>query len=167
MTQPPTDPSAPDDLPDSPAASATNDALPPPTSQPFGSYQPSPPGPPPPPPTSPYAPPASSHYPPAPPQYIPVVAYAPPAPAPLPTGLATTSMVLGIVGLPFALFCGIGVILSIAAFATGMVAVRQSNAGQAGGKGMAIAGIVTGAIGIGALLLMVLFFGISLVGSSS
>ena len=62
-------------------------------------------------------------------------------------GLAVASMVLGIVGVFFFIFFGI---VSILAFVFGWVAIGQINrsGGRQGGKGMAVAGVVLGAIEI-------------------
>lgn len=64
----------------------------------------------------------------------------------LPQGLATTSMVLGVVGLVLLLWIGVWS-LSILAFILGMVAFRRAKAGRAGGRRRAIVGIVTGGYG--------------------
>ena len=72
-------------------------------------------------------------------------------------GLAVASLVLGIVGL---LLFGIFMIPNILAVIFGFVAISQINrapAGTMGGKGMAIAGIVTGFVGIAFFILVVAF----------
>ena len=66
------------------------------------------------------------------------------APAPRTNGLAIASMVLGIVWL-----WGIG---SILALIFGLVSMKQIKERGDGGKGMAIAGIVLGAIGVLSLI---------------
>ncbi|MGB7982889.1 MAG: DUF4190 domain-containing protein [Candidatus Nanopelagicales bacterium] len=66
--------------------------------------------------------------------------------ADLPKGLATASMVLGIMGLVLLLWIGVWS-FSILAFVLGMVAYRRAKAGRAGGQRRAIVGIVTGGIG--------------------
>lgn len=73
--------------------------------------------------------------------------------------LAVVSMVMGIVSVPFSVFCCmIGMPLALAAVVCGIIALVQlSNAPGQGGKGMAVAAIVLGAI---ALLLPFLFFGL-------
>ncbi len=71
-----------------------------------------------------------------PPPYVPtqqVVA----APASQDTGLATASMVMGIVS-----FVGFGFLLGIPAIITGAISIKQKR----GGHGMGLAGIITGAI---------------------
>lgn len=66
----------------------------------------------------------------------------PPLQTPQTNGLATTSLVLGIVG---PLFCGVG---SVVALVLGVVALRQIDASQGWqtGRGQAVAGIVLGGI---------------------
>lgn len=67
-----------------------------------------------------------------------------------PRGLSTTSMVLGIVGL-LGFFFG-GGLLSIGAVVFGHIGLRKEPAG----RGMAIAGIATGYVGIGVGILLFL-----------
>jgi len=75
------------------------------------------------------------------------------APAPKPNGLAIASLVLGILWIYW--------IGSILALVFGMVGKSQidKSGGMQSGRGMAIAGIVLGWVGVGFLLLFVLFFG--------
>ena len=86
----------------------------------------------------------------------PTGSYVPPgggAPArPLPTGMAVASLVLGVLGILTAFFL-IGGLLGLIALILGLVALGKIKRGEAGGRGMAIAGIVTGAI---ALLLSII-----------
>ncbi len=72
-----------------------------------------------------------------------------------PISLAASSLVLGIVGLALSLFCYVGVILSIPAIVTGVMALRRVDAGTGGGRGLAIAGIVTGAIAVAGFLTLI------------
>ncbi|THV24287.1 DUF4190 domain-containing protein [Glycomyces paridis] len=83
----------------------------------------------------------------------PAPGYPPPygaAPGPygpqLPKGLSVASMVLGIIAV--ALFCVpfVNFVCGILAAVMGGVAIKKVNAGQAGGKGMAITGLVLGII---------------------
>lgn len=76
---------------------------------------------------------------------------------PLPQGMAVTSMVLGIVSIPM-LYCCVGVILGIMAMIFGFIAINQVNRGEARGKGMALAGIILGAVAILLTLLMILLY---------
>jgi hypothetical protein len=83
------------------------------------------------------------------------------------TGMATTALVLGIVSLPMLIFFGLGALLGIAAVVVGIIAVRRTNRGEASGRGMAIGGIVTGAISVvlGILIVIALFaFGFGFAG---
>ena len=66
-------------------------------------------------------------------------------------GMATASLVLGIVGLPA--FCT--VVVPLLAVVFGAVAVRQTSENRQGGRGMAIAGIVCGSVGL--LMSMMLY----------
>src|SRR6266481_1545552 len=62
-------------------------------------------------------------------------------------GLAVAALVLGIVGVvTFWIF--LGGLLGIVALVLGIVAIRKSRTGQAGGQGMAIAGTVLGGVAI-------------------
>ncbi len=79
---------------------------------------------------------------------------------PIPTsGMAVTSMVLGIIGL--ALFCVwfIAVICDVLAIIFGAVALQQTKAGKAGGQGMAIAGIVCGIVSLAGVVIYMAFWG--------
>ncbi|MFD4757824.1 DUF4190 domain-containing protein [Streptomyces sp. NPDC058439] len=73
----------------------------------------------------------------------PPAGYGYPGGAPLPSGKATASMVLGIVGLLL-----IPIIPPIIALCLGVSARRMADRGEGGGRGMATAGMVMGIIGI-------------------
>ncbi|MFD7616493.1 DUF4190 domain-containing protein [Streptomyces sp. NPDC059802] len=73
----------------------------------------------------------------------PPAGYGYPGGAPLPSGKATASMVLGILGLLL-----IPIILPIIALCLGISAKRMADRGQGGGRGQAVAGIVMGSVGI-------------------
>lgn len=93
--------------------------------------------------------------------------YGAPSGGPPPTsGLAIASMVLGIVSVVFGCcWCTYGVISipsGIAACIMGFIALNQINSGAASGKGMAIAGLVCGGIGV---VLAILFFVLVMVGA--
>jgi Domain of unknown function (DUF4190) len=106
----------------------------------------------PPPPTSVYPTPQPG-FPPN-PAYTPYQSYGYPYPYPtmpvppqmLPKGMAITGMVLGIVGLVTSLFYG-GV-LGVIGLVFSIIALRAARRGQAGGRGMAIAGLVTSILAI-------------------
>lgn len=158
---------------------------PPPPSYPSGpTYPPSSPGGYPPSPPS-YGPPGTEPYGAATPEYpsIPYPAPAPPppsypgagypgyagAPAPVPpidpyysspssinNGLAIASLATSIAGVPLLFACLIGVPLAIAAIVMGIVALNQIKQTQQQGRGMAIAGIVIGAVTLAIPLLIYL-----------
>ena len=99
-------------------------------------------------PADPYAASAAAPPPAAPPPYSP---YAQPAAygqgyglTPQPTGLSVASMVLGIVGVVGSLFYGLGLFPSIAAVITGHLGRKR----QPWAKGMSLAGLIMGYIGI-------------------
>ncbi|WP_426183334.1 DUF4190 domain-containing protein [Microbacterium sp. TWP3-1-2b2] len=77
--------------------------------------------------------------------------------APLPTsGLAVASLVTGIAGivLSFAVF---PLLASLAAIVTGHMALKQTRQGSGiGGRGMAIAGLILGYVGVAILALIVI-----------
>ena len=64
-----------------------------------------------------------------------------------PKSLAITGMVLGIVGLCTSIFY-IGGLVGIVGLIFSIIALRKAGRGLAGGKGMAIAGLVTSILGI-------------------
>ncbi|MET9918371.1 DUF4190 domain-containing protein [Streptomyces sp. NPDC006435] len=73
----------------------------------------------------------------------PPAGYGYPVAAQLPSGKATASMVLGILGLVL-----IPIILPIIALCLGISAKRMADRGEGGGRGQAVAGIVMGIIGV-------------------
>ncbi|MEX0835750.1 MAG: DUF4190 domain-containing protein [Nitriliruptor sp.] len=83
------------------------------------------------------------------------------------SGVATSSLVLGILSLPLLIVFGLGALLGIAAIVTGIIAVRRTSRGEASGRGLAIGGIVTGAIStlLGVLIVIALIaFGFGFAG---
>ncbi len=63
-------------------------------------------------------------------------------------GLATTSLILGIVTIvPGLLLSILGSLIGMAAFVVGIIALVQISRDKSGGQGTAIAGIVLGVIG--------------------
>jgi hypothetical protein len=79
--------------------------------------------------------------------------------------MATVSLVCGLASLPGMLCCSIfGLPLSIAAVITGFVAISNidKRPDELTGKGLAYAGIITGAVGI---MLLVLLFAIGVGGA--
>ncbi|WP_328512567.1 DUF4190 domain-containing protein [Streptomyces sp. NBC_00376] len=73
----------------------------------------------------------------------PPAGYGYPGGAALPSGKATASMVLGILGLVL-----IPIIPPIIALCLGISAKRMADRGEGGGRGQAVAGIVMGSVGI-------------------
>jgi len=93
---------------------------------------------------------------PYPPSYPPQgYAYAPPQPT---NGLAVTSMVLGIVGLCTIGLFGLGTLLGIGALITGVIGQQQAAQRNEQGRGMAIAGIVLGAVAIAFGIMFLVFW---------
>jgi len=97
----------------------------------------------------PYA--ASPSYPAAQP-YAPAAPYAPARPS---SGLAITSLVTGIGGIVFS-WTFVALLASIAAVITGHMALKQTRQDSTvGGRGMAIAGVILGYVGVAILALTV------------
>jgi hypothetical protein len=70
-----------------------------------------------------------------------------PQPVPAKTqGFSVTALVTGVVGLVFCWVPGLNLTLGVVATVFGALAVRNERRGLTGGKGMAIAGLVTGII---------------------
>ena len=63
-------------------------------------------------------------------------------------GMATAALVLGILALILCWTVFGGIVLGIIAVVLGIIAARRASRGEAPGRGRAIAGIVTGAIGL-------------------
>jgi hypothetical protein len=78
-------------------------------------------------------------------------------PQPQPAGMAIAALVLGIAALVLCWTAFGGLVLGLLAVVFGIVALGRARRGEAGGQGRAIAGLITGAIGIvlGAVLLFV------------
>jgi len=82
------------------------------------------------------------------------------------SGMAIAALVLGLLSLPATFTVIGGILLGLLAIIFGVIAVRRFNRGQGGGKGMAIAGIVTGALGL-VLSIILIAVGVSLLNSSA
>ena len=123
------------------------------------------PAPPPPgaaPPPGSFAPPPGSFVPPPAQPYVPGVATTEQ------NTLAIVSLVCGIVTLVLALCCWpLALVSAIAVLITGYLGLRKADELGGNGKGMAIAGLVMGGIGILAAVLLGLLFGVSLLSSST
>ncbi|HEV2811321.1 MAG TPA: DUF4190 domain-containing protein [Acidimicrobiales bacterium] len=81
------------------------------------------------------------------------------APAQPSNGIGIAAMVVGIVALPLALlFFPLGLVLGIVAIVLGIVGIRKVNRREATNKGMAIAGVATGAVALVIAILVTIFF---------
>lgn len=111
-----------------------------------------------------YQPPAASFQ--SPPVFQPAP-WRPPPPPPYPTSgqqsLAVTSMVLGIVSMTIGWCCYLGVLTSPIAIVLGIIALSQikNDPKKNSGKGMAIAGVVTGGLYFVLLGLIVIIYGVA------
>ncbi|MFB7591524.1 DUF4190 domain-containing protein [Streptomyces sp. NPDC056169] len=63
-------------------------------------------------------------------------------------GMGTTAMVLGIVAVAGFCLYGLGVILGILALIFGIIGMKKAGRGEATNRGMALAGVILGSIGI-------------------
>ncbi|GAB3221582.1 hypothetical protein GCM10027447_07370 [Glycomyces halotolerans] len=81
-------------------------------------------------------------------------------PAPQPkNGLGTAGMVVGIIGIVLA-WCGIvGIVLAVLAVSFGGVGVARANRGEATNKGMALTGVILGAITLALAILAWIWWG--------
>jgi hypothetical protein len=79
-------------------------------------------------------------------------------PRSLPTGLAVASLVLGILGLAGSVLV-IGGLLGLVALILGIVALGKIKRGEAGGRGMALGGIITGILAMLVTLLIIVTVG--------
>jgi hypothetical protein len=110
-----------------------------------------------------YQPPAAQYNAPAPLQS----GWTPPPPPPYPISgqqnLAVTSMVLGICSMTIGWCCYLGVVTGPIAVVLGIIALNQikSDPTKYSGKGMAIAGIITGGLYFVLLALIILIYGIA------
>lgn len=119
---------------------------PPPSQPPLGQPYPYPGATPPPP--NPYSPPSYPYG-------------APPYPyvqAPPTNGLAISSLVIGIVAIVFCWVPIFDVVLSVPAFILGILGVSKANQTGGSGKGLAISGIVLGAIATAVTLLVIVLY---------
>ena len=83
------------------------------------------------------------------------------APRPRTNGMAMTAMILGIIGLVLVACLWFFPVLPILAIVFGHVSLSQITRQGMQGKGLAITGMVTGyvGVGIGLLILLLVFFG--------
>jgi hypothetical protein len=132
---------------------------------PLGGTPPPPPGSPlPPPPGAPVPPPPGGFAPPPAQPYNPVIGGA----AQQQNGLAIASLVCGILTMVLGFCCGfVGLIPGIAALVTGYLGLRKADEMGGSGKGMAIAGMVLGGIGLVISLIFAIFVGAAMMSSST
>ena len=104
------------------------------------------------------------------PKFVPAAPPVPPAgnaysgyvPTKLPAGMAIASLVMGIVSILGALpLSFITIVVALVGLILGIIALRKVRKGTGGGKGMAIGGVVTSAIGfiLSAVVLVLLIIG--------
>ena len=89
-------------------------------------------------------------------------AYSGYVPTKLPAGMAIASLVMGIVSILGALpLSFITIVVALVGLILGIIALRKVSKGTGGGKGMAIGGVVTSAIGfiLSAVVLVLLIIG--------
>lgn len=87
--------------------------------------------------------------------------YGPGYSTPRPKGLAIASMVCGIVSLVLLCFPYLGLPAGIAAVVTGVLARKKIQQGAAEGAGMALAGLITGIVGIVICLILLILVAVS------
>lgn len=82
--------------------------------------------------------------------------------------LAIISLSLGISGLVIGWCCSLGLLLSPGAMITGLIALSQikKDPSKYGGRGFAIAGIVSGAIFLAVYILFIIIYGIAIIGGN-
>jgi hypothetical protein len=112
-----------------------------------------------------YVPPPAQYIPPPPPVHSGWAAQ-PPPPFPIgpQTGLAVTSMILGIASITLGLCCYFGVLTAPVALVLGIASLVQikNNPGRYGGKGMAISGIIMGALYFAIIVVIMMFYGLGI-----
>jgi H+/Cl- antiporter ClcA len=80
--------------------------------------------------------------------------------------MAVAALVLGILGLVTSFTVVGGIIFGLLGIIFGIIASRRAKRGEAGGRGMAIAGIVTGALGV-LVVIALIAVGASLLNSNA
>jgi hypothetical protein len=67
-------------------------------------------------------------------------------------GISTAALVCGIIGIPFSLFCILGIILSVLGIIFGIMG-RQQNAQRGLSLSVPTAGLICGCVGVGVYIL--------------
>lgn len=90
------------------------------------------------------------------------------SPRELPKGLAIAALVLGIVALLSSWTAVGGVIFGIVAIVLGIIGMRKANRYEAGGKSMAVTGLVLGILSllIGAVVAVIVVFAVNMFGDA-
>jgi hypothetical protein len=80
--------------------------------------------------------------------------------------LALVSLCLGLASITIGWCCSTGLLLAPAALITGIIALVQINKDPAhyGGRGLAIGGVITGALYVAGYVLLMLVYGIAMIG---
>jgi Domain of unknown function (DUF4190) len=78
--------------------------------------------------------------------------------------LGLLAMIFGILSIPLLACCYLGVPFGVAAIVLGILGAGKANRGEADNKGMAIAGVVTGSIAMGLVVVGIILYA---VGSSA
>lgn len=86
-----------------------------------------------------------------------------PVPEDKASGLAITSMILGIAAIVCSWIIGLNFALGVAALVTGIIELKKINSGQSNpkGKGMALTGIILGALAIVAAIIYVIVIAVT------
>jgi uncharacterized membrane protein HdeD (DUF308 family) len=64
------------------------------------------------------------------------------------SGIAVAAVVLGVLSIPLALTVYLGAVCGVLALVLGLIGVFQTRQGRATGRGLAVAGLVTGLVGV-------------------
>lgn len=97
----------------------------------------------------------------------PVVAYAPATLTPTTPGLATASLVLGIVAIPMICAWPLSIVSASLAIVFGLVSRAQCRREGRPGAGIALAGVILGCVPLAVIIMFVLFFVIAFVAAAS
>ena len=98
--------------------------------------------------------------------YEPAPTYYPTQPSHKGSGMAIAALVLGVLAVLSSWTVIGGILLGLAAIVLGFIASSRAKRGEAGGRAMAIIGIITGALGL-VLSIALISIGVSLLNSDS